>query len=712
MAALEMQTEAFKNLAQSAEEQDLGETLEKVIKEVKELSDSDHSNDAIQMSDFLSANFDNLLKGQINQEQVNIIIKEIDKLERKYTYAADLLKQMDNLKALLLSAVAGETPSQYFETFASLVASWNISQLREKLNPSKQRELEIFVRSPENKNKVLDTYLKILWITDMSNGTTWRDRGIIKDVKDRVESTYSTETRWEWELDTKVFTGIQFFTDYISKNSEWDWSDIQSIPQTECDWHMYSVDQYVAKFNNQNESRKATNTEKMNGITITDWVDLTKVKRKTWENGEETVVIVDNDGKVVWDPVTVDDFMTRLNITQPSAPEWTAFAKGELDQKINELKPTRFNQVKTAVDARTEPEAPITPFEVGDITIKLNYWITAEQIHDAIINLPEATKTENKDKINAVIEALKNPWETLPNRWNSSVKGLQETMQQELTLTPRLRPDWKFWRLTFYAMQKYIWVETGKLGDLKYECGHMLGSELSWMLEHFEDQDYLSRALGDTTSDLQWLQDKAERWIRDPLQYVKSKLEQPDTTFNVPWKAILKDILNGNCKNKIKLLQFALLPKYTWNIDGIMWPSTKKALQSYIENGRWSDKDGENIKALWTTNDSNIISNIEGYDSTYWESITDEASVSDMYKDSYALIGNTIKFFDNTTIRKLKTGTEKINGTPTNDCLTWIINGKKYIYWGWLYNSDWTEASADDKTKYEARFEAVDTSKI
>lgn len=501
----------------------------------------------------------------------------------------------------------------------------------------------------------------------------------------------------------------------IGNRNWWDIDkDNQQVKQF-CEALGIDSTKFAEDFSKKNTERKTNNETKLWEVDIKTTVDMSKIIKKT--EADNTVKVYLDKWDWNKEELTQENFMTILEITKEKVGEklqWTQFVGNELETAIVGKQESWFNAIKDGATEVTEPEQPqVESLETSQITVNLFNNISADDVKDAVDAAKEHLNAEWLDpadketftaRITAVIAALKDGWQEIGRGrkpWHENIKKLQETIQNEINLTPRLRPDWKLWRLTLYAMQKYMWVETGKSGDLKYECGHMLGSELSGMLENFEDQDYLSRALGDTTSDLQWLQDKAESYIRNPLLYVKNKLN--NSSCEVPWKEILKSILDDPTnKNKIKLLQFALLPEYTWNIDGIIWPSTTKALQSYVDKNRWWDASIQTIKPLWTPNDtSSEVPDITSFNQSDWENISD----NDNYENWYARIGDTMKFFDGTTIRKLQRKT-----LNENDVITWVIKGKEYIYdWSTLCNKKWEEYDWPNKDKYIAHFNTANT---
>ena len=718
---MEGQTSGFRDLAaESAKENSqMDESLKKIINEVQELSDTNPDND--NMSDLFEDNFFTSLN--ITEDQVKTLTKELGKLEKKYKDNESILKEIRDLTLLLESKIDGEQRKASFNKINEMIPN-RLGDLSDLSNTDK-RNIESFINIPENQNAVMELYFRMLpvQLDNVQQETKIRnyDKKVFNKVKWRIEGKYDKDARWSWELDNKIFTD-NFFTTWIEANPDWDGSDAQDdtkIKEMHKDTpHEFSTEQFTKKFEAVNKVRKENNDAKLSWFDIVAklWTEtMGKITRKQWEGDQKTVYYDKGDGN---DPtvLTADNFMQELNINAESVwtIEWTLFGKGELEQGITNQKDNRFGKIVGSATEITEPEPPqVESLEASDIQINLFNNISADDVKSAvdaaIANLSaewldQATKEKFAERIKEVTAALKDGWQELGRGrkpWHENIKQLQETMQQELTLNPRLRPDWKLWRLTFYAMQKYMWVETEKSWDLKYECGHMLGNNLSGMLENFEDQDYLSRALWDNNSDLQWLQDKAENYIRNPLKYVKDRLDGKLWTCDVPWKTILSGILNESptIKNKIKLLQFALLPDYTWNIDGIIWPATKKALQSYVDKNRW-DNPGDKIKPLWDNIVGDVLTTIGGLDAGTRNAINDETTA---YDNTYALIGNkTMKFFDSTTIRNLEIKTVE---NTSSQSITWIINGKKYSYRNaTLFNGDWSAASYADKRKYEAHF--------
>jgi hypothetical protein len=68
------------------------------------------------------------------------------------------------------------------------------NRLRDNITNSERRDIKQFIEDDNNKNTVLDTYLSMLPIVpreNMAEGTSWRDRSVINDIKDWIEEKYN-----------------------------------------------------------------------------------------------------------------------------------------------------------------------------------------------------------------------------------------------------------------------------------------------------------------------------------------------------------------------------------------------------------------------------------------------------------------------------------------------------------------------------------------
>lgn len=118
----------------------------------------------------------------------------------------------------------------------------------------------------------------------------------------------------------------------------------------------------------------------------------------------------------------------------PSGKEWL--------QKAEEL----FDKIKT--DANY-----LTLSNINEIKVYL-FWVNPINV---ILAVRKSGNTDT-ERTKQVIKALKEPWESVNENWSESIQELQKIMGK--TLGIKLNPDWKFWKETFNAMERYLSGET------------------------------------------------------------------------------------------------------------------------------------------------------------------------------------------------------------------------------------------------------------
>ncbi len=477
--AVEWQSQEYQDLTRNAEAENsqMDQALKNVIKEINELSDTTNLNDSINFNQILSANvLDKFNK--IPETQRNAINSEINRLKEQYANDPGISKQLNTLSILFEAPTSNTaTWAASFDTFSRLVKLQATNRLRDNITNSERRDIKQFIEDDNNKNTVLDTYLSMLPIVpreNMAEGTSWRDRSVINDIKDWIEEKYNKNGEiWLRELDNKIFTGVEIFADYIKNNPTWDGSTAptEAYIQEKCSWaHAYTADQFKAKFAEKNAARITTNNEKFWTITMENKYNKDKIKKIKWEDNTYTLELTKDDGNTV--TATVNDFIENLGI-QIDAPEWTAFTNNERQAAINSKKQNWFddivNHVEDKLTAPAQPEAQaITEFttENFDSNLKLFNRVTKEDIVAAIddakgkLDWYEANdKAQYTERINEVITALTNSWEAVNNTWSQKILELQQNMNAALSLNRPLVEDWKLWKNTFSALKTYIWVE-------------------------------------------------------------------------------------------------------------------------------------------------------------------------------------------------------------------------------------------------------------
>lgn len=631
---VEGQTRDFRDLATEAKEnQQMDENLKKIITEVQELSDTKTEND--DMSDVIWDNFNDSLKA--TEKQIKTIIKELGKLEKTHKGNDTVLKQIQELTALLEWKIDGDKQRESFNNFSGMIPD-KINRLKEDLSRQDKRNIENFIKGDGNKNAVLETYLKMIWVGNMPDHTTSRDQRIFDEIKTQIEAKYNESDRAQRELDTKVFTGIQVFADYIQNNTEWNWNTdpSQAYIDQMCSWtHMYNADQFKAKFNEKNNERIASNNEKIWQIVITDKFDINTVKKITWEGGSVTLEFT-KEGS---DPVTItkEDFMETIGI-QINAPEWTVFANGELEAAINGKKEDWFNQIVVAAGEKPAPEQPEAPaieqLEEDSIKETKMRWRPPVELGTVVAAVNEAIgklsgieneweRENTKAKIEEVINALKNPWTLDGRRRQSGIKTLQENMQSDLNLSPALIPDWKFGPKTLYAMKNYIWAEVSNKDTLQYEVSRWRLSRRQWRI--------YDAYLNDDTNTLtnEWI--TCNEW-EDPYEAVREQLDTSSSARrkeilgivenkNFPWKKTIDDLVKDPEHKNLKSVQLQLVPDYKWHIDGLIGPLTVNAIYDYVNrNDKWNDEWSNNEDISKISN--SILRLDDNWNEATWRSIT------------------------------------------------------------------------------------------
>lgn len=477
--AVEWQSQEYQDLTRNAEAENsqMDQALKNVIKEINELSDTTNLNDSINFNQILSANvLDKFNK--IPETQRNAINSEINRLKEQYANDPGISKQLNTLSILFETPTSNTaTWAASFDTFSRLVKLQATNRLRDNITNSERRDIKQFIEDDNNKNTVLDTYLSMLPIVpreNMAEGTSWRDRSVINDIKDWIEEKYNKNGEiWLRELDNKIFTGVEIFADYIKNNPTWDGSTAptEAYIQEKCSWaHAYTADQFKAKFAEKNAARITTNNEKFWTITMENKYNKDKIKKIKWEDNTYTLELTKDDGSTV--TATVNNFIENLGI-QIDAPEWTAFTNNERQAAINSKKQSWFDDIVNHVEDKpttpAQPEVPaITEFttENFDSNLKLFNRVTKEDIVAAIddakgkLDWYEANdKAQYTERINEVITALTNSWEAVNNTWSQKILELQQNMNAALSLNRPLVEDWKLWKNTFSALKTYIWVE-------------------------------------------------------------------------------------------------------------------------------------------------------------------------------------------------------------------------------------------------------------
>lgn len=592
--AIEWQKQEYQNLASQAEAENsqMDQALKNVIKEINELSDTTSLNDSINFNQILSANVLNKFN-KIPETQRNAINGEINRLKAQYANDPGISKQLNTLSILFEAPTSNTaTWAASFDTFNRLVRLQATNRLRDNITNSERRDIKQFIDDQNNKDIVLDTYLSMLPIIpreNMAESTSWRDRSVINDVKDRIEWKYNEQTRQERELNNKVFKGYDTFANFIKSNENWDWktpiTDVANYINTNYPYHTFTPEQFIWIFNEKNNERRTTLTNNLNEIV--NWLDYTNIKKK-WET---TLVIEGTE-------YTSDnaDLLTKLNITN-IFPEWIPHTTAELAAAPWEL----FNKIIAKAEAITEaPEAEtpaIDKISTEDINKTKMRWkirvkpedvVTAiNNAIDSIANLTDdSQKSTMTEKINTVINNLKEPW-TIEQGWGqTNIRELQKTMK---AAGQNVMIDWKFGPNTFNAMNNYLKVWSSEQADPTEP----------------NDPNTASNDPGET-------QNGVENPIKNSLTELQSELENK----NFQGKQRVIDNIIGKTwserENSVRQLQLHLLPKYKWKIDWKFWPNTLKALQDYMSDPKFSIQDtsepnNEKIWHLLTPNDINML---------------------------------------------------------------------------------------------------------
>lgn len=668
--AIEWQKQEYQNLASQAEAENsqMDQALKIVIKEINELSDTTSLNDSINFNQILSANVLNKFN-KIPETQRNAINGEINRLKAQYANDPGISKQLNTLSILFEAPTSNTaTWAASFDTFNRLVRLQATNRLRDNITNSERRDIKQFIDDQNNKDIVLDTYLSMLPIIpreNMAESTSWRDRSVINDVKDRIEWKYNEQTRQERELNNKVFKGYDTFANFIKSNENWDWktpiTDVANYINTNYPYHTFTPEQFIWIFNEKNNERRTTLTNNLNEIV--NWLDYTNIKKK-WET---TLVIEGTE-------YTSDnaDLLTKLNITN-IFPEWIPHTTAELAAAPWEL----FNKIIAKAEAITEaPEAEtpaIDKISTEDINKTKMRWkirvkpedvVTAiNNAIDSIANLTDdSQKSTMTEKINTVINNLKEPW-TIEQGWGqTNIRELQKTMK---AAGQNVMIDWKFGPNTFNAMNNYLKVWSSE------------------QVDPTEPNDPNETQIGDPES----VETPVLNPKKEALNYMKNKI--------IPWKEIIEDLIKNEMW--IRYIQLALLPEYKWKIDGKFGPKTLEAFKKYVD--AFSTETGFNYTEMWG------LINTDKYNNG-WKNIINLNK--DSMEDSFAIINNNWEnqykayFHDWTTIDyTVKEGTRGPTTTKVIET-TITINWQEKAY---TYN--WISLNPYDNPELEAKLKLL-----
>lgn len=598
--ALDGQTKDFRQLAERVEADEQADAgLKDIIREVKELSDTNSDNDEIK--DVLENNFEAGLN--ITEEQVRTLTKELGRLENKYKDKPEILQQIQDLTSLLEWKIDWEQRSESFNKLNGLIPD-KLPRLKQELSSQDKRNIEKFIKSPTNTNQVMEMYLRMLSV-QIDSDLPWvgsGDKKVFRKIKWWIEEKYNDEAaRWTWELDNKIFTA-DFFTDWINANPEWDGSDVQDdakIREMKKWPHMFTSEQFKEKFKTKNQERKTNNETTLWGLGIEQIVDMTKIIKKT--EADNTIKVYLDKGDGTKEELTQENFMATLEITKEKVGEklqWTQFVGNELETAIAGKQEDWFNAIKLGATEIPEP-TPQESLENADaIGVSLFNNIEKETVKGAVDDAKahlEWLSTEDRqkfsDRIDKVIKALKDTSKPLSNSkkpWYESIQELQKEMNREAGLSRPLNPDWKLWQYTFFVMKNYMWLTATQWETLVYERGGSLSGMQKKIAELIgaEDNETALNDLGVyATGDkdvnqvaLELIDNSNRRWYLK--NYLKNYRKEP-----FPWRSQIEDMMKPenaeDRKDLLQDLQLALIPYYNWHIDWLMWPSTLTAIENY-----------------------------------------------------------------------------------------------------------------------------------
>lgn len=486
--------------------------------------------------------------------------------------------------------------------------------------------------NPKNED-VIDAYIIMKQINlENESNIGSRDKTVFKDVfntlnnlywkKDWVEDNIyrqkAAQRYWDlkfYERDKKNISIVDIITTENGLNRQnWDGSFLQEdgdkkdqiqnlVNNMQGKSFDFDAKYFIENFNKRNEERINNNVDALKWVNIINilksvqWDDILNKIEGRGNSDSLTIKLGDSGNSVNLNEQVLLELIWDYEFKPSDLPEWkwSFISDREIFDTVQlrsaEIAPNWLQQIANRPlevqpwdddwwwDSE-EVEAPTQELTIGEGDINITtsrYWVEKADIIGVINGLDAEAKTNNADNIKKVIDALKS--------WNDALKTLQKNMQKELSLSPTLVPDWKFWQKTLYAMKKYIWAEVSGKETINYEVPR-------WRLT--ESQLKIYRAyMGDDADTLETLWIKSDGWtdiyeaVRDALDTSPAGRRKELTNFldgkTFPWDETINRIVNNKGpQDALKSLQLQLVPYYNWHIDGFVGPLTVNAIENYV----------------------------------------------------------------------------------------------------------------------------------
>lgn len=198
--------------------------------------------------------------------------KELDKISDKE--ASNDINFSNTLTAFL--NITKGTPEILFNSIIS--RKINIEVFKKTEKDAILRITEEYIQNKSNKENVLNKYLQHFV-------------SIPKWISRSIESTYSPEEIWEYELQSyfKKHDIISIGKEICGEN--WDGSNMDKnnpeISNT-CPWCFFTLEQFIWEFNKKNNERINNNLNNLDGLDLMElFCDISKIWWKLYLNGEE-----------------------------------------------------------------------------------------------------------------------------------------------------------------------------------------------------------------------------------------------------------------------------------------------------------------------------------------------------------------------------------------------------------------------------------------
>ena len=706
-------------------------SLKDILNQVNTIVTHLNNQNKEQLANFLTANWIDLQDQNDNTIILNWVNQFLEKIGQR-------IKDEKESTAVLNERAAD---AQQFWEFLKTIRALKWEDLDTYWYDRYLDKICTFIEHNPKNEDVIDAYIIMKQINlENESNIGSRDKTVFKDVfntlnnlywkKDWVEDNIyrqkAAQRYWDlkfYERDKKNISIVDIITTENGLNRQnWDGSSLQEdgdkkdqiqnlVNNMQGKSFDFDAKYFIENFNNRNDVRINNNANLLGKVDITTKIDLSKV---TYDK-ENDELLLQKD----WEaskPLTKDNLITELWITAETIwnVNWTNFVDWEMDNMILTDENVQDSWLKQIVEkkkaenptddwewwneADVEPETQINSLESeNDIKISLIYWVKAEDIFGVLNGLDNTAKTENADRINEVIAALRNNEKIPGSSWNKSIRWLQEKMytalQQEWKMTKKLVADWKFWPRTLYAMKLYLWAKITRWETLIYEKWGTL-SGVQRQIAELIDTEGNDEALGNfgiVAGDWENINDVALNLLDKSNR--RKYLETYISLFDFPGRSTIKDVINNkDDTEKLMSLQLHLIPYYKWHIDWQIGPLTLNAVEQYIKNqnnpklskNEW-EADDDFSRRKKAERDKPII--LEGDSQWTRKEVIDNSSNPPKLT---AVITNNHAYFLNWDFDYSIDGNKIIMEDPKD-------NSKKYSLDGTTYDPDNMDQSYKDK---------------